>query len=220
MTDNNRSELALLAQYGACDVADALDKLGHAAGYLHTPQLLVPPPGTGATKAVGFAYTVEIVAHDDASAPTYTGNYVDACPAGAVMVVSVPPAAHNAVFGGLLATRASVVGAAGFVSNGRVRDIDEIHDAKVPAFVGGVSILSAQKRTRVARTNEPVTIDGVTVNSGDVIVADANGVAVVPHALVGAVADMCAKLVVIDDKVKVDVLAGASLVEGFKKWRG
>ncbi|ORZ34774.1 alkaline-phosphatase-like protein [Catenaria anguillulae PL171] len=186
--------------------------------YLPTPTLVRDLPAT--TKIVAPAYTVHIILATDTATPvTFSGNYVDSCPTNHVMLVSTPTDARNAIFGGLLATRAKHLGASGIVTNGRVRDVDEIVAAGLPAFAKGTSVQSANGRTRVAAVNVPVTLDGVSVRPGDFVVADANGVVVVPQDQVLRVANMCKSLVEVDDKVKKDIEAGSSLQEAFKRWR-
>ncbi|KAI9216018.1 ribonuclease E inhibitor RraA/Dimethylmenaquinone methyltransferase [Blastocladiella britannica] len=211
--------IMLLEPFGPCDVSDALLKLGLDDGYLTTPNLVPSASSSNAVKVIAPAYTVQVVAASNEAAPKYAGNYVDTCPHGAVLVVSVPEGARNGIFGGLLATRASVLGAQGIVTNGRVRDVAELRELDFPTFAGGTSIQSATGRTRVASVQESITIDGTTVHSGDMIVGDANGVVVVPRGSVAAVAEMAARLVAVDEKVAVDVRGGASLAESFKRWR-
>ena len=71
-------------------------------------------------------------------------------------------------------------GARGLVSNGGVRDTDEIILQKVPFWSVFVSQSMVQARLQYDATDVPVTVGGVTVNTGDVVVADGDGVIVVP----------------------------------------
>ena len=74
----------------------------------------------------------KIVPVSDTQSPTFQGNYVDAVPSGYALVVATPETASNAIFGGLLASRASVLGAAGIVTDGLVRDVREIAQLGLP----------------------------------------------------------------------------------------
>ncbi|KAJ3371442.1 hypothetical protein GGF31_003367 [Allomyces arbusculus] len=216
--------IADLRAVGACGASDALLKLGLNDGYVSAATV----PATLATPAaldrvvVARAYTVKIVsAKDEPATPTFAGQYVDACPRGAAIVVSVPDNAENAVFGGLLAARARAVGSAALVTNGRVRDVGEIREFDFPVYASGTSIQSAQGRTRAIAVHVPIQFGKTTVNPGDVVVADANGVAVIPAARVEEVATLARSLAAVDDKCMHDIVHdGSSLQAAFAKHRG
>ena len=75
------------------------------------------------------------------------------------------------------------MGAVGFVSNGGCRDTDEVILEKVPFWCRKTVQPMVQGRLRYDAVNIPVAVGGVTVHPGDVIVADGDGVVVVPRAL-------------------------------------
>ncbi|KNE67178.1 hypothetical protein AMAG_12246 [Allomyces macrogynus ATCC 38327] len=216
--------VADLQAVGACGASDALLKLSLPDGYLSAatvPAALATPAALDRV-VVARAYTVKIVgAKDEPDTPTFTGQYVDSCPRGAAMVVSVPETAQNAIFGGLLAARARAVGSAALVTNGRVRDVGEISEFDFPVYASGTSIQSAQGRTRVVAVHVPIQIGKATVNPGDVVVADANGVAVIPAARVEEVATLARTLATVDDKCMHDIIhESSSLQAAFAKHRG
>jgi regulator of RNase E activity RraA len=73
-------------------------------------------------------------------------------------------------------------GARGYVvANGAVRDTDELILQKVPVWCQGISQEMVQARIRFDTQDVPVTVGGVTVNPGDMVVADGDGVIVVPR---------------------------------------
>lgn len=71
-------------------------------------------------------------------------------------------------------------GVAGFVSNGCVRDVSRIREAGFAAFCAAASPIKSQWDLETASINEPIQIDGVQVRPGDIVVADEDGVVVVP----------------------------------------
>jgi regulator of RNase E activity RraA len=72
-------------------------------------------------------------------------------------------------------------GARGLVTNGGVRDTDEIIQQKVPVFLSFCSQKMVQGRVQFEAQDIPVTVGGVTVHPGDMVVADGDGVIVVPR---------------------------------------
>ncbi len=74
-------------------------------------------------------------------------------------------------------------GARGFVSNGGIRDTDEVILQRVPFWAARTSQKMVQGRLRFDSTQQPVAVGGVTVCPGDVVVADGDGVIVVPRAV-------------------------------------
>lgn len=77
-------------------------------------------------------------------------------------------------------------GAAGFVTDGAMRDFDEIVAVGLPAWCNGLNP-NSPFAYGPGRVGFGAVVGGQTVNSGDIIVADQNGVVVVPHARIDAV---------------------------------
>jgi len=105
--------MATLDEFSTCDVADAMDKLGIKPGFI---DVVMRSDG----KVVGPAYTVKFVDKHDSTSPRPQQHHVDAIPdgEGVVVVISAPKDARNAVWGGLMSTRAHVLGAKGVVVDG------------------------------------------------------------------------------------------------------
>jgi 4-hydroxy-4-methyl-2-oxoglutarate aldolase len=103
------------------------------------------------------------------------------CKPGDVLVVATGGYAGAAVTGDLLMYVARNRGAAGFVTDGLVRDLDDLETVGLPTFAMGVTPNSPQRRGP-GSVGLPVVCGGVTVASGDVVVGDRDGVVVVPRA--------------------------------------
>jgi 4-hydroxy-4-methyl-2-oxoglutarate aldolase len=99
---------------------------------------------------------------------------------------------QSGVDAGLLGSNNSLAGvrngASGYVTNGGVRDTDELILEKVPFWSPFISQTMVQGRLRFDAMNIPVNVGGVQVNPGDIIVADGDGVIVVPRKLARQVA--------------------------------
>lgn len=87
-------------------------------------------------------------------------------------------------------------GAQGIVSNGGIRDIDEVIKEKIPVYLDymerGRGIRPG--RNEIESVNKPVTVGGVLVRAGDVVVADGDGVIVVPREYARAVAEFAREI--------------------------
>lgn len=170
-------------------------------------------------RAVGPAHTLEASDVPGAVDDPYAGEVaaVDAIPIGAVVVVSACSGA--AIWGELLATAATARGAAGIVSDGPVRDSQQLREMGFATFCRGVSPLDSQGRVSIVRHGVEVACAGVRVGSGDLIVADADGVVAVPRAYLADVALLVAEKTLGESAVRAALAAGASLRSVFDEHR-
>ncbi|MBO0835699.1 MAG: RraA family protein [Actinobacteria bacterium] len=114
-------------------------------------------------------------------------------PPGSVVVVEAGDADY-AVAGGNVCAVAQRRGIAAFVVDGVIRDLAEVRDAKFPVFARGLTPVAGVK-SAIAPLNKPVRCGGVLVRAGDIVVADDDGVMVVPaERLDQALSDGRAKL--------------------------
>ncbi|CAK7221736.1 hypothetical protein SBRCBS47491_004628 [Sporothrix bragantina] len=213
-----------LAKFTACDVADALLKLKHPnGGFLAGITLWSPERQAGPTKIVGPVYTVKYALQSD-PAEKVKGHYIDTIPSGAVVFIS-SPVTPNAVFGGLMSTRAQYRGAVGTVIDGRLRDLQEHRDLGYPVFARDVSTTAPQEVAKVVGVDVPVHFTGtheqdVTINPGDYVVADLNGVVVLPKDLAAQAIPLMQPQVNADEQMAAAIKEGMSFVEASKKFRG
>jgi regulator of RNase E activity RraA len=107
---------------------------------------------------------------------------IDAAPAGSVYVMVMPDGVDIAGIGGLMATAMKFRGLAGAVLDAGVRDTPQIKRIQFPVFARGIVPSTSVNHYRFAARNVPVTCAGVKVEPNDIIVADEDGVAVVPRA--------------------------------------
>ena len=168
-------------------VADAVDLVAGRRGYLHH----AIKPRINDQKVVGPAVTVAEGPTDEKHPPTHALELIDASPAGSVMVIGAGGEADLAVWGGLMTAGAVANGFAGAILDAGVRDVTEIRrDYDFPVYARSVSPGTTVGRFRTLAANVPVVCGDVEVHPGDLVVADVDGVVVVPRAHVDAVLAM------------------------------
>ncbi|EIW83061.1 RraA-like protein [Coniophora puteana RWD-64-598 SS2] len=222
-----------LSVFSACEVSDALIKLGVPNGGL-IPDIHILSPSTSSNlRLCAPAYTVQMVLASNKSAPKLSQHFVDTATEGSVIVVSAPPQAKNAVWGGLMTAGAQARGAVGVIISGRCRDLAEHRDAGFPVFARGHSTVGQSPFVRPAAINVPLHIptqgvdaDGpdtfppATVEPGDWIVADEDGVVCVPKSKVDEVVRIAQQGKEVDAKCMEDIKAGKGVQASFKLHRG
>jgi regulator of RNase E activity RraA len=109
------------------------------------------------------------------------GAILDTAKAGDVVVIA-NGGAPISTWGGLASLAAKTKGIAGTVIDGGARDVDEIEDHGYPVCARHWLPRGGRKRIRIEAIGVAVTIEGVAVNPGDIVVADSTGIAVVPPA--------------------------------------
>lgn len=127
-------------------------------------------------RIAGNAYTVKC--HPGDNLMLHAAIY-RAAP-GAIIVVE-SGSLDYAMSGGNVCAIAQKRGIAGFVIDGVIRDVAEVRESKFPIFARGIMPKPGVKQT-LGTLNEPITCGGVKVNPGDIIVADEEGIAVIPQA--------------------------------------
>jgi 4-hydroxy-4-methyl-2-oxoglutarate aldolase len=161
-------------------VADAMEQLYGQRTYMnHHMRPLFK------TKVAGPAVTVLMKKeehHEGAAASQGMLNAIDAAPPGSVYVMVMENGADFAGIGGLMATAMKFRGLAGAVIDAGVRDTPQITKLQFPVFSTGVVPSTSVNHYKFAGMNVPVTCAGARVNPNDIIVADEDGVAVVPRA--------------------------------------
>jgi regulator of RNase E activity RraA len=160
-------------------VADAIEQLYGIQAFM--PQDMRP---VFTTKFAGPAVTVLLKKEEHkegAAASQGMLDAIDSAPPGSVYVIVVPEAGGIAGVGGLMATAMKFRGLAGAVIDGAVRDTPQIKRIQFPVYSRGVGPGTSVGHYRFVGVNVPVTCAGVKVNPKDIIVADEDGVVVVPR---------------------------------------
>ena len=138
-------------------------------------------------RIAGRAVTVLIVPSPGRSAFDHLFAAVDACGPGRILVVSNGGDTTVSCMGDLVVTGLHVRGAEGAVMDGAVRDIDPMLEMGFPIFAASVSPVNFTAKATVVGHEVPISCGGVAVNPGDVVLADWDGVVVIPQQLAEAV---------------------------------
>ena len=159
-------------------VSDALDALG----YPHqSPRVSLAPLTTGSV-LVGYCKTTlwEEMQGKDPSPYELELQAVDECQPDDVLIAAAAGSMRSGIWGELLSTAAGNRGCIGAIVDGAVRDVDKMTAMGFAVFARGTSVYDSQDRQRVSAIDVPVEIDGVRFSSGDLVIADRDGVVVVP----------------------------------------
>lgn len=205
------STSSLLDRYAALDsaaVSDALDQLGLPAGVGGIR------PVWGPAAIVGFAVTVGLEPHTGGPAGAHIiTTAVEAADSESVIVVDNQGRTDVSCWGGILSVGAARRGVRGVVADGVCRDVAEARELGFPVFSRGAIPVTARGRLQQRSTGEPVDVGGLTVHSGDVVVADETGLVVVPRERAEEVAGIATAIVAREHAIAREVGAGARLSE-------
>jgi 4-hydroxy-4-methyl-2-oxoglutarate aldolase len=184
-------------------VADAVDKVCGKRGYMDA----TIKPRINDKRVVGPAATVLEAATDEFVPPQHALDLIDEAPRGSVIVISIAGGEPNvAVWGGLMTAGAVANDHAGAVLDGGVRDLGEIRrDYDFPVYARDVSPGTTLGRFKTVASQVPVEVGGVVVHPGDLIVADIDGVVVVPK-------DQAAEVLAMSQEIDARELEQARLI--------
>jgi regulator of RNase E activity RraA len=143
---------------------------------------------------------------------------VDSLLPGEVAVVGTMESGRNAPWGELLSTAAQVRGARGAVVDGLIRDVRKIEQVGFPVFAAGIKPVDSRFRGMVLDYNVPVECGGVVVSPGDLVVADYDGVMIVPAAVVDEAIRMATDKVTRENNTRDELKQGAYLRDVFAKY--
>jgi regulator of RNase E activity RraA len=177
------SDSDLIAQFRRVEVASVSDALEQITGKRMYMSHHMQPIFTA--KFAGFARTVQLKKDEGNKDPEALAGMLEAIDQGstdAVYVMVVEDGEDIAGMGGLMGTAMAARGYSGAVIDGGVRDVAYLRKIGFPVFATGIVPSTSVHHYRFAGAQIPVVCNSVPVNPGDIVVADSDGVAVVPKA--------------------------------------
>ncbi len=199
----------------AASVSDALEQITGKKMYMsHRMRPIF------STKFAGFALTVALKKeeNDDPSALQGMLSAIDSGGADSVYVMSVEDGVDIAGMGGLMGTAMRARNFSGAVIDGGVRDVAYLNKIGFPVYALGIVPSTSVHHYRFAGSNIPVKCDGVEVKPKDIIVADADGVVVVPRASAAEVLALAQKMDFNEHSMYAYIEKLKSITEAVKKF--
>lgn len=200
----------------AAVVSDALDSLGYRR---QSPRVQLRP------------YTVEGVLvgrckttlwadmfHADPEPYALELQAVDSCQPDDVLIAAAAGSTHSALWGELLSTACKNSGCVGAIVDGAVRDIGRMREMQFPVYARSAQVYDSLNRQRVIDLDVTVEIDGVKFSPGDLVIADLDGVVVVPREVEDEAITRAWEKVHTENRVRDDIRAGMKATDVFKKY--
>jgi regulator of RNase E activity RraA len=202
------------AAFTAAVVCDALDAEGFPRQSPRVPLRPLTAPGVliGRCKTTLWAD----MAHPDPNPYDLELQAVDSCQPDDVLIAAAAGSSRSGLWGELLSTAARNAGCVGVIVDGMVRDVARMRQMGFSCFARGTCVYDSKDRQRVIDRDVPVEIDGVVFEPGALVVADEDGVVVVPRSVEAAVVHRAWEKVHAENKVRDAIRAGLSSRQAFE----
>lgn len=198
--------VALFDGLDTSGVSDAMDKLG-----LHGQALGIMPLANYARAVAGPAFTVKYV--PSSNPPGTVGDFIDDVAPGDVIVIDNDGRTDCTVWGDIMTQYAGLRGIAATVIDGVCRDVGKALGDGYPMFTAGRFMRTGKDRVQVETVNGTVAIGTVRVAARDIVVADANGVVVVPRGHAREVAETARRIEETESRIREQIVQGKTLGE-------
>jgi regulator of RNase E activity RraA len=213
---DNWSPIEQWADVTTALACDALDQLGRRHQWAGPGFAFASSEGI----LVGRCRTTQWEGVDDHDPSPYELELqaVDGCRPGDVFIAAASGTGDSGIWGELLSTAARNSGCVGAVVDGFVRDTRQMNKMNFPCVARGISPLDSQHRQRVAAVDVPVEIGGVTVRTGDIVVADPDGVVFVPSDVADEVLRLAKEKIGDESLARKAILNGMSAVDAYERY--
>jgi regulator of RNase E activity RraA len=200
MSDAQLEQLTTLTASGLSDALDQLGVTGQCRGIM---------PLSRSFRIIGRAWTLRYgpVGRD----PGSVGDYIDDLGPGQVVVLDNQGRLDATVWGDLLTTTASAGGIPGTVIDGVCRDVDRSLELNYPIFSRGNWMRTGKDRVRVEEIGGPVSVGGVRVEPGDLLLGDGDGLVAVPGARAAEVIAAAVEIERAEEAIRDAIASGATL---------
>lgn len=215
----SRADTTLIADFRRVEVASVSDALEQLTGKRMYMSHRMHPIFT--TKFAGFARTVLLKKDEGNTDPAALNGMLEAIDQGStdsVYVMAVEDGENIAGMGGLMGTAMAARGYAGAVIDGGVRDVAYLRKIGFPVYATGVVPSTSVHHYRFGGSQISISCDGVTVNAGDIVAADSDGVVVVPRAKAQDVLSLAQQMDFKEHSMYAVIEQMKSIVEAVRKF--
>ena len=197
-------------------VCDCLDKIGLMD---QSPRVELKPLTTNGV-LVGRCKTTlwADMAHVDPKPYELELQAVDSCQTDDIFIAAANGTTRSGLWGELLSTAARRAGCVGAIIDGAVRDVFKMTQMGFPVFARGTCIRDSRDRNRVIDVDVPVEIDGVRFSPGDLVIADVDGIVVVPQRVESEIIAAAWEKVHAENEVRAAIAGGMTATEAFRKY--
>ena len=214
-----QADSSLLADFRRVEVASVSDAVEQLTGKRMYMSHRMHPILTA--KFAGFARTVQLKKDEGNTDPAALNGMlaaIDEGSADSVYVMVVEDGEDIAGMGGLMGTAMAARGYAGAVIDGGVRDVAYLRKIGFPVYATGIVPSTSVHHYRFGGSQIPVKCDGVTVNAGDIVAADSDGIVVVPRARAQEVLALAQQMDFKEHSMYAVIEQMKSIVEAVKKF--
>ncbi|MGE9616352.1 MAG: RraA family protein [Solitalea-like symbiont of Acarus siro] len=202
-----------LLNLDSASISDAMDSL-NIFGALYNIKAQV-----NNIKIVGPIFTVKYESFIRNNSKFYNaGNYIDSVPDGSIIIIDNNAREDCTNWGDILTEVAISKGIVGTIINGSVRDINFIRKKNYPLFSAAITMVSGKNRVKMVSTQTILNINGVAVYPNDRVLADDNGVIVIPQTHVEEVIIRAENVERTENLIRKAIIQGLSLQEARKKF--
>jgi regulator of RNase E activity RraA len=199
-------------------ISDSLDVVGVRNNAMDVRVSALRP----GMRAVGLAATLKFVPdskYDQQDPYGEAIKFLDTLQTGEIVIISTGGDCLSAFWGELFSAAAKGRGATGVVTDGPLRDSEQVRELDFPAFGQGTRPYDYKGRMRIDSLRVPINCGGVEINPGDGVIADSDGVVVVPRAHLDRVSELANSRAASERTVLKDLLSGKSVREVWDSYR-
>jgi regulator of RNase E activity RraA len=186
-----------------------MDRLGLPGGLLG-----IKPLNHGLSMC-GLAFTVRYVPCGLVKGTV--GDFLDDVPPGQVIVMDNAGREYCTVWGGIMSVVAQKNGVAGTVIDGVCRDVPEIRKAGYPIFTKGYYMVTGKDRVEIDSVNTKISISGIQIRPGDIILGDDSGVLSIPTEKAEEILKIALEIYETENKIIKEFSRGSTLRESRQK---
>lgn len=208
--DNLNYFIEAFKKLDTCCVSDALDHHGIYGG-MET----IVPITSNEPVICGPAFTVRYIARG--SDKRTIGDFLDDVKSGQVIVIDNQGRTDCTIWGDIMSFTATMKKIAGTVIHGVCRDVKMIRELKYPVYAKGHFMVTGKDRVELDAVNVPISIEKAQICPGDLILADCNGVVVIPKDQLEPILKTAKDIDQKEKEIIADVKKGLSLAEARKK---